>query len=62
MEFHLTIRLGNVAMQTPDDIADALDNIAREILRDERKFPGIHRTIFDSNGNPVGSYGVLPCA
>ena len=52
-EFTLTIHLGNDAMRTPEDVADALTRIAREI----RSNPGaIYKSINDLNGNQVGIY------
>lgn len=56
--FQLTIKLGNEAMQGPDDIAHALMLIGENI--------GIKRatqgSILDANGNTVGDYQVLDTA
>ena len=49
--FYLRIELGNEAMQTPDDIADALLKVATQV-RDGRVEGGIN----DINGNSVGRY------
>lgn len=63
MEFTLSIRLGNAAMQTPADIALALretaDKIADPMLRDTyaEATPYAGR-IRDVNGNTVGEWEV----
>lgn len=53
-KFRLTITLGNDAMQTRDDVADALEKIAKRV----RAMPcyGDTRPIFDINGNSVGEW------
>lgn len=51
-EFALTLKLGNDAMLTLDDIADALELVASK-LRQGTSGTG---KIRDANGNPVGSY------
>lgn len=49
--FTLTIKLGNDAMQTPQDVGNALDYVATRLKA------GIEDgTIKDSNGNNVGSF------
>lgn len=56
-EFVLRIRLGNEAMQTTTDVADALRRLADELERDGSKY------VFDLNGNKVGEWkleGQLP--
>ena len=52
--FKLSIRLGNEAMQTPEDVATALEKIAED-LRNGRT----GNTMFDENGNNVGTWGFL---
>jgi hypothetical protein len=47
-QFTLTIELGNAAMQTSDDIAEALRETADNVAIDA------HGTIRDTNGNKVG--------
>jgi sulfur carrier protein ThiS len=51
--FQLQIKIGNEAMQTASDVADALRMVAERL--DERGFdePGIVR---DINGNLVGAW------
>ena len=51
--FVVKIRLGNDAMQTPEDISRALTNV--RILLDDHHLRG---TIRDTNGNSVGDFGV----
>lgn len=50
-EFHLTIKLGNDAMQDPYNVAKALREVA---ARQDSNWP--NGTIWDVNGNPVGSW------
>jgi hypothetical protein len=52
--FKLEIALGNEAMQSPEDISDALQLAAKNMI-DGGRVGGV---IMDSNGNTVGSYGV----
>lgn len=52
-EFTLTLRLGNDAMQTPEDIATALRRLAG--LLDEYGFD-CGQSILDQNGNKVGEW------
>ena len=59
-EFVLRIQLGNDAMQTADDVADALASVADRLFRGE---PWDGQGIRDRNGNTVGSWnleGSLP--
>jgi hypothetical protein len=51
--FTLTIKLGNDAMQTPEDIADALRDSANHLERGNDAAP-----LMDYNGNTVGSYEI----
>lgn len=57
--FTLNIRLGNDAMQTGHDVADALEKAGEELrwIDGGLDFDG-PRTIWDINGNRVGSYAV----
>ena len=59
MEFKLTIRLGNDAMQTGDQIADALRRVG-ELLRDfsPDTFHGKPHRVLDANGNTVGTWEI----
>jgi DUF917 family protein len=51
MEFTLTIQLGNAAMQTGEDVAEALARVADSLQG------GVQSgTIRDVNGNTVGSW------
>jgi hypothetical protein len=53
--FKVEIKLGNDAMQTPEDVADALEKVARELRQDGwRGF--CTGGIRDINGNTVGHY------
>lgn len=63
--FNLTIKLGNAEMQTPAQIAAALDEIRVALERlevagppDEPTFNG-DGAIFDLNGNRVGEWSVI---
>lgn len=56
MEFTLKIRLGNDAMQTPEDVADALERAASKIRRFEPLTRPTHAFVIDSNGNTVGRW------
>ena len=60
MEFSLTIKLGNEAMQTGHDVAEALRRIAIQIDVDfaEWDCDADHGKVFDANGNSVGTWGV----
>lgn len=53
--FNLTIKLGNDAMQTPYDVAEALRDAAQQI---DMHGDMSHGRIFDANGNRVGEWGV----
>lgn len=55
MKFTLQIKLGNAAMQTSDDIADALRQVAG---RHNLATPGEFGAIRDLNGNTVGEWKV----
>lgn len=50
--FTLKIKLGNDAMQTPEDVADALEKTAHTLRRGRVA----EATIRDENGNTVGSW------
>jgi hypothetical protein len=49
--FVVKIEMGNIAMQTSDDIAEALIDVAAQLKRG--KLAG---SIVDANGNTVGDY------
>ena len=49
--FTLTIRLGNDAMKTPEDVGIALEYIAQRLCKGEEQ-----GTILDDNGNKVGEF------
>ena len=49
--FKLKIELGNEAMLTPEDVADALETVAAKLRNGNRQLP-----IFDTHGNKVGDY------
>ena len=54
MKFTLTIELGNDAMQTPEDVAGALREVADDVERTSMPQDG-HR-VRDYNGNTVGRW------
>lgn len=57
--FTLTITLGNDAMQTLGDVADALARVSRYIDTHQGDIiPGESRGIFDANGDRVGEWSV----
>jgi hypothetical protein len=51
-EFTLRIDLGNAAMRSPEDIADALRRVAQMIENSH----GAEGSIMDNNGNTVGKF------
>jgi hypothetical protein len=55
MKFMLEIKLGNEAMQSPEQIARALDDIAENLIH---KGFLADRFIMDDNGNLVGKWEV----
>lgn len=61
MKFHLTIELGNDAMRTGEDLANALHAVAadlREQYDTAEVFPERSR-IADANGNAVGTWAII---
>jgi hypothetical protein len=62
MKFVVEIELGNDAMRTGDDVADALKKIAKHVAQYDDIECGIYsdienRKVYDVNGNKVGTYG-----
>lgn len=55
--FSLEIRLGNAAMRTPEDVADALRRTADRL---EGAQECLRAEIRDLNGNVVGSWSYVP--
>lgn len=53
--FELSIKLGNAAMATPEDIADALRSVASRL---EAAGTFASTTIMDQNGARVGSWSI----
>jgi hypothetical protein len=51
MTFILKIEMGNDAMQTTEDISEALDQVKSELESNIKR-----SKIFDRNGNTVGKY------
>ena len=49
-EFTLRIKMGNEAMQTPEDVADVLREAANDVLFMD------YDAILDMNGNKVGDW------
>jgi hypothetical protein len=60
MKFTLTIDLGNSAMDEPQDVARALDEVAFDLKRNGFVGEGESGLIRDLNGNRVGSWEVTP--
>lgn len=55
--FHLEIAIGNDSMQSPDDVASALEEVAANLRRDARLRGSTDGSIIrDTNGNRVGSH------
>jgi hypothetical protein len=52
--FKLTIQLGNEAMQTPFDVAHALEALSVRISNTTRDYGNV----FDDNGNNVGTWSI----
>lgn len=50
-DFRLTIVMGNDAMSTPDDVADALDRVAARL-----RAGSTSGSVLDANGNRVGDF------
>lgn len=60
MEFRLTITLGNDAMRTSQDVADALQQVRTKISGYPSYFESdTSGTIKDANGNTVGTWEVV---
>ena len=58
-QFTLSITLGNDAMQTGNDVAEALNRAADDIWPNGwESMTNQHGTIFDVNGNRVGDWSV----
>jgi len=59
MKFKVEIKLGNAAMLTGEDVAQALAEVADKLHQsyDDLRI-GDGRLIFDYNGNDVGSWEV----
>jgi hypothetical protein len=53
VSFRADLESGNAAMQTPEDVADALEDVARRIRRGCED-----GAIKDLNGNTVGRWGL----
>lgn len=61
MKFRLEIELGNDAMRTGADVADALRGVAHRIdsLSETPKEMGPAGMVYDANGNAVGDWVVV---
>lgn len=60
-QFTIQIKLGNEAMQTPDDIAGALEETAQKLVRRQSQYDPAtadEGPIIDLNGNTVGVWRV----
>lgn len=62
MQFTITLKLGNDAMRTGDDVAEALHAVADRLTHTgsahDALQPGAGGPMFDANGNRVGSWDV----
>lgn len=58
--FELRITLGNAAMLTPQDVADALGRVARQLRDREPEDVWVGGNIRDFNGNRVGEWTLTP--
>lgn len=59
LELRVTIRLGNDAMQTGEDLSDALRVIASDVKYLGTLSRGTHAvTVLDVNGNRVGQWKI----
>ena len=59
MKFVLTIDIGNDAMQTGDDVADAVRQVSRNLAANIDTFrPDDTGRVFDANGNTVGGWSI----
>lgn len=54
--FHMSVKLANEAMRTPDDVACALRGIADRLEGDANALAEVHAPVFDANGNRVGAW------
>jgi hypothetical protein len=54
--FLVSVQMGNDAMQSPDDLASALELIATQV-RNRMEYP---LPIMDINGNPCGEWRIVP--
>lgn len=55
--FELSIEMGNDAMQTSDDVADALEQVVKRMRGGD-----VRGSIRDLNGNTIGEFGFLETA
>lgn len=59
MKFMLEIELGNAAMETGRDVADALNNIAYQLQDTTMVLEPTTGKVVDENGNSVGKWEVV---
>lgn len=52
----LTINLGNDAMQSPQNVAEALNRVAERMWHKSQFFTDEGGTVLDVNGNAVGAW------
>jgi hypothetical protein len=61
MKFHMFIELGNAAMSSNEDIADALREVADRVESSgDSAPPRVGASIRDDNGNTVGQWTFEP--
>lgn len=58
MKFKLEIELGNDAMQSGRDVADALNNVAFQLQDVTMRLEEMGGMVVDENGNTVGAWQV----
>ena len=54
--FSLTITLGNDAMQTQEDVGEALEDVAKVLMENGPVMQADRGTVLDANGNTVGTW------
>lgn len=54
MQVEITIKLGNETMQSRQDIANAIRNVADQFLKNGKNY----YPIMDANGNKVGEFNL----
>ena len=58
MKFVVEINLGNEAMNSPHDVADALEKVIRNLRMVDEFGDGFSGRLRDVNGNTVGTFNL----